>query len=362
MRLHVPFEALWSMPIEVPYSLMLRAGGYAWSCGQLALDSDSSVMAADDLGAQCRIVRDYVDEILTRGDLPASSVQRMLLYHVDRGIGERDRMLHIFRQRFGDAVLLDPIPVPHFYYDGVLLEVDVFCRMGGSRTDSTSRAGAALKLVDSGEFVWASLETSADSLGAATQLLEENVQQLGIARADVLSEHWFAPNRLLSEAAARFSKSGHEMDAGALVDVGRGTDSIRGIFTFVRGASLSGGSERHDTEDLRILSRRGGAFTWVHARSLNRNLDLVDQTKQIMGGIERVFDRLGVTFAEVVKSTAHYTGGSSPEELHDNMRVRNGYYSKPGPASTGSPVYGFSDPASRIVVDVTTMRDPESSG
>lgn len=358
MRSHVPFEALWSMPIEVPYSLMLRAGNHAWSCGQLALDSDSSVMAANDLGAQSRIVRGYIDEILIRGDLPASSIRRMILYYVERRPGDRDRMCDIFRQHFGNAVLLDPVPVPHFYYDGVLLEVDVFCDMGDGRSGSRSRAGLALEFVDSGEVVRVSLETSYDSLELATQMLEENVQELEIGRADVLSEHWFAPNHLLSETASQLSQSGHKSDAGALVDVGRGTDMIRGVFTFVRAASHAGEPEVQNFDGLRILSRSRGAFTWVHARSLNRDLDLVDQTKQIMGGIERVFDRLDVTFADVVKSTAHYAGSSSPEELHDNMRVRNGYYTKPGPASTGLPVFGFSDPASRIVIDVTAMRDP----
>lgn len=349
------------MPIDVPYSLMLRVGNFAWSCGQLALDSDSSVLAADDLGAQSRIVCNYIDEILARGDLPASTARRMLLYYVDRGAGDRDQVLEIFRQRFGDAVLLDPIPVPHFYYDGILLEVDVFCGIGDIRLGSDSRSKVALKLVDSGEFVWASLETSDGSIETAWQMLEENLQGLGITPANLLSEHWFAPNHLLSKTTAYLGKSGHEADAGGLVDVGLGTDAIRGVFTFVRGASGAGGPEVEDFDGLRIVSRSKGAFTWVHARSLNQDINLVDQTKRIMGGIERVFDRLGVTFADVVKSTAHYVGGSSPEELHDNMRVRNGYYVKPGPASTGLPVFGFSDPASRIVVDVTAMNDLHAS-
>ena len=88
------------MPIEVPYSLLIRDGGFAWSCGQLALDGDTGVIGPDDLGIQSGTVSDYIDEILARGDLPVSSVRRLLLYHVDRGTGERNRMLGIFRQRF----------------------------------------------------------------------------------------------------------------------------------------------------------------------------------------------------------------------------------------------------------------------
>ena len=59
----------------------------------------------------------------------------------------------------------------------------------------------------------------------------------------------------------------------------------------------------------------------------------------------------GLGFMDVGKSTTHYVG-SSPEELHDNMRVRNIHYQKPGPASTGLPVFGFLHPASKVVVDL----------
>jgi hypothetical protein len=81
MRAYVPFETLWSMPAELPYSLLLRPGDYAWSCGQLALDEDSSVLAAGDPIAQSRIVCDYIEKILARGDVPISAVRRLRAGH-----------------------------------------------------------------------------------------------------------------------------------------------------------------------------------------------------------------------------------------------------------------------------------------
>jgi hypothetical protein len=44
------------------------------------------------------------------------------------------------------------------------------------------------------------------------------------------------------------------------------------------------------------------------------------------------------------------------EQLHINMAVRNGYSTRPGPASTGIPVYGFADPGARNVIDLTLRR------
>jgi len=71
-----------------------------------------------------------------------------------------------------------------------------------------------------------------------------------------------------------------------------------------------------------------------------------------------MFDASAANPKDVAKSTTHYVGGSTAEELHDNMSVRNRRYTKPGPASTGLPVFGFADPASKIVVDITLVRRP----
>ena len=45
--LRVPFADLWGMRIEHPYSLLVRAGGHAWTCGQCPLAPDASVVGWD---------------------------------------------------------------------------------------------------------------------------------------------------------------------------------------------------------------------------------------------------------------------------------------------------------------------------
>ncbi len=75
-----------------------------------------------------------------------------------------------------------------------------------------------------------------------------------------------------------------------------------------------------------------------------------------MAVIDQALHEHGIGFDAVVKSTSHYVGGGSPDELHDNMAVRNRYYDKPGPASTGLPVFGLAGDDSRIAVDVLAVR------
>jgi hypothetical protein len=59
-----------------------------------------------------------------------------------------------------------------------------------------------------------------------------------------------------------------------------------------------------------------------------------------------------MSFADLVKLTARYTGGASEEELHGNTKVRHGFYASPGPASTGLPVPALGNGACRIAIDV----------
>ncbi len=80
---------------------------------------------------------------------------------------------------------------------------------------------------------------------------------------------------------------------------------------------------------------------------------LVEQTSRIMQAVEQSLVRSGLGFHDVRKATTYYISGSSAEELHDNMAVRNAYYSRPGPASTGLPVKGF--PNADALISVKLM-------
>jgi hypothetical protein len=91
---------------------------------------------------------------------------------------------------------------------------------------------------------------------------------------------------------------------------------------------------------------------WIAARSLGHSLSLVGETQAIMGAIADTMRARGWSFDAVTKATTHYVGSSAAQDLHDNMSVRNAYYRRPGPASTGLPVAAFPFSPSRIAVDV----------
>ncbi|MCP4960438.1 MAG: hypothetical protein GY925_14365 [Actinomycetia bacterium] len=306
-RSHVSFAGLWSMAIDVPYSYLLRDGDLAWTCGQLALDSEANAIHNGDLAAQSSVVCDHVDAILERAGLSRHGVQRLYLYHANSPDDAIAAMLDVITDRLGSSVDLVPLAVPHFYYDGVVLEVDVF--WGGPAA----------------ELRWVH----------------------GPGGRSRLSEHIVSPSDSLTDHV-------EALDPGAVIDGGPHLTETRWI-----GVDVADGVVRSDvgiTDSVSVVSRRSEPFLWLQGRSTDEGKSLVAQTEALMRRLAEVLATHGYEFTDVVKSTTHYIGGNTAEELHDNMSVRNAYYRSPGPASTGVPVHGFADPRSKIVVDLTLIR------
>jgi enamine deaminase RidA (YjgF/YER057c/UK114 family) len=353
VRSFVPFGGLWAMPIEVPYSLLVRDGDLAWSCGQVPLDGAARVLAPGDLARQTEIVCDTVEEVLRRGGLAREDLGKLLLYYVAREDGDRERMTALCRARFGARPLLVPIAVPHFYYDGLRLEVDAFAGARRGQVVEKSNAAGSVHILDGGELAWAAVNLVPGRLAEGEDLLGAALRELDLHKDGRISEHWIAPP---GATAQTLRETDLISDEGALVAGACDRDEVIGELTFAKGNGEAARTWSKEVSDVRVAGRQRGRLTWVSARCLDGGLDLVEQTTHLMAAIERMLRELGVTFQDVVKSTSHYVGGSTPEELHDNMGVRNHYYRKPGPASTGLPVFALADPNSRIAVDVLAAR------
>jgi len=350
-RTFVPFDSLWHMAIDVPYSFLVRDDDQAWSCGQLALDRDANVLAPHDLPAQSRVVADYVAEIIGRAGLDADDIARLVLF-VDAGhLSDADDMRAAFHTRLSSNIILDIVPVPHFYYDGVVLEVDVFC----GALEPALPTGPGLTLRRDRDVVWASIDGPVSEIEDAARRLDLALADLGVTRSHLVSTHWTIPSTDLVPATELAADLGLLPDPGAAVSSGSANGTTNGRFLFARNPAVADATST--SGNVVTSAARSGRWGWIQARSIDPSDDLVEQTRQIMAAIGARLGDHGVGFDAVVKATSLYVGGSSAAELHDNMSVRNGYYQRPGPASTGLPVFGLADDRSRIVVDVMYARD-----
>ncbi len=364
-RIVVPFDT-WSMQVDVPVSQLVREGGFAWSCGQCPLDAEGQVQFKDDLRRQTTLVCEYIEQIAQRGGLDAAAIAKMIVYHVEGMPGAGAAMLQILRQRFGEVPLLVPVGVPHFYYDGMMIEVDVFFGPKVRRlpTATDAETGVSIEAVEGDGLVWtlcrvANTDTGTTSSAERAETLVELLEGYGVSSRQLLSDHWFLPPAqktgpvpTLSPIAACGLVS--NQDAAAIVSDNAANDLV-GDLTFVSGAANTVQTEAGGNELATTVCRRSDGFAWISTSCGDSALGLVEQTRVMMVEIEQTLTRQGMTFSNVAKLTAHYVGGATADELHGNMTVRHGFYSNPGPASTGLPVAGLNHPGSQISIDVVAL-------
>ncbi len=368
-RTVVPFDT-WSMQVDVPVSQLVRHGDLAWSCGQCPLDAQGQVLFSGDLVAQTASVCDYIDQITQRGGMDRSAIAKLVVYHVADRPGAADAMVAVLRQRFGAVPLLVPVAVPHFYYDGMMIEVDVFFGPDIRRlaTAGDAEAGVNVEAVEGGGLVWAQCHVPGSGSGPlsgarSTRALQSLLGGYGLSASNLLSDHWFLsaddePDEAPGQQLSGLEDSGLITDCNAAVITSAARSSagvLAGDLTFVAGMQCTLDVISSGTASVAAYCRRSGTFLWVSASCGDPSLGLVGQTAAMMRDIEAALVGQGMAFSNVAKLTAHYVGGATPEELHGNMTVRHGYYASPGPASTGLPVARLHGTGARISIDVMAL-------
>lgn len=353
----LPFDTVWKMRIEHPYSLFVKDGNLVWSCGQCPLDGAGEVLAPGDLLSQATAVTGFIRQFLAEIGCDASAVGRLVVYYVKTRDGDAALLGDLFKAKFGREVLITPIAIPYFYYEGMLIEVDVFGSVAPKRhreiTDDAT--GARLDVVDTDGLSWAnfSVPRLPDDGDDLAEILRRLMGEAGLSPDRLLSGQWFVG----SEQALRQVNSTRErlaLDSCGVVSVDHDGLEALADLTFSEAAashqSFDGADRRDWPEGVEITLRKSGDHFHIGGCDPTGGHGLVGQAQRIMRALEQVLRQSGLDFADVRKATTYYVSGSSAEELHDNMAVRNRYYSKPGPASTGLPVKSFAQSETLISV------------
>jgi enamine deaminase RidA (YjgF/YER057c/UK114 family) len=350
------------MRIDHPYSLLARANRHAWSCGQCSLSDDGSVLAPDDLARQADHVDDYIQRILGKAELSRANVGKLVLYHSTPDAAGIESMLSRFRAACPDAILL-PVGIPFFYYAGMQLEVDVHAAETRAPLVAVHDEQRLLRVqaVDAGELIWVSLEVLSQSDAPQQSTLRwpgaAVVRDLlngaaGVSPGMLLADHWFVGSGAARPALEYFREADLVSDFGAALGVTLPPGIVAmAELTFARNGDAPTLAVRSSSGAM-VSARSSGSHFWIAARSVSPAVSVVGETKAIMAAVEETMRVRGWRFEDVCKATTHYVGSSAAEDLHDNMAVRNAYYRRPGPASTGVPVAAFPFSSSKIAVDV----------
>lgn len=345
----LPFDNVWKMRIDHPYSLIVKDGGLAWSCGQCPLDADGAVLFPHDMVAQAKAVAGFIARYLGDMGCATSSIGRLVAYYVKTASNDDRRLKDLFQQAFGQSVQVIPVAVPHFYYEGMLIEVDVFAsdEKGDGNRFVDDESGLVMDVSDAGPFFWVTVSAPPTAGRDFVPRLQRLLDQASLSPDALLAEQWFLPvgcdigDLALSAGGETIMVSDPYADIGAALIFAKAPVSVgqpTGATTGASGLSMS-------------LHRAGGYFN-LKALHASPDLSLVQQTVEIMEAVETVFAETGLSFRDVRKATTHYVAGNSAEALHDNMSIRNRYYPRPGPASTGLPVEGLIAPGAQISISL----------
>ncbi len=357
-RSYVPFD-VFAMRVEVPVSTAVRDGDLGWTCGQCPLSDQGAVYAPGDLLAQTEFVCDMIETVMARAGFTPSAVGKLHVYFAAKTESDAVDALALIAARFDHGLLIVPIPVLHFYYGGMLIEVDVFAADNLQVLTPFEAGGVRLEMVDAGDQVWAYASVPlADSTAADTVVLVADA----LTRHGLDQEHLLADLWMMSGTDSDARQIGHSAQNHQLMTNPEALVRLADAAPPVVAAALSFGKQPvavltdvKTDDELRLTLKKSGRMIWSSGTCTDSSLDLVGQTSMIMQGLDASLRAAGASFADVVKLTAHYTGGATEEELHGNMKVRHGFYANPGPASTGLPVAGLGNEKCRIAIDVAAV-------
>ncbi len=360
-RSHVPFD-VFAMRVEVPVSTAVRDGDLGWTCGQCPLTGHGDVYAPGDLLAQTGFVCDMIEKVMARAGFASSSVGKLHVYLAACSEREAGDARQLIAARFDHGPLIVLIPVPHFYYVGMLIEVDVFAAARVMARTPCEAGGIRLNLVEAGDQVWAHASVSPDAgtkMSDPVKLIAEALTRHGLHQDHLLGDLWMicGDGRDVREIAENAHHHQLLTNPDALVRLADpALPAVAAVLTFGK-QPVSVVTNEGSGDKLRLTLKTSGSMTWVSGTCADTRLDLVAQTSAIMDGVDGCLRAAGLGFVDVVKLTAHYTGSASEEDLHANMKVRHGFYSSPGPASTGLPVRALGNGACRIAIEVVAVCD-----
>ncbi len=410
-RSHSWPEDHWGWPIELTHKHGLRCGEMIFVGGQVDLDSEGCVRHPDDLARQTQEAMAY--RARGRADLGAdrSDLVKLVAYYVGEGPDAEALMLETIAEALPKAAdaswggpVISLVPLPALAYDGLVSEIEAVAMRGedGARLPRRIVSAEGLAPLPApfvhglacGDMIFVGDQAAMDETGAVIapgdvvtqsrammERLGEVLGRLGADFGDVVklnvfyvgsgdAETWAVPAKI---RAGFFPEPGPAATGVPLPGFGQAGLMTRISVTAMRdpaGGRLAKSFSwpeghwdwtthlpyKHANRCGRMIHVGGQVSLDGNGRVIDPD-DMAAQTRRSMDYIERALAELGAGLDDVVKVTAFYQGGASAALIHENLTIRSGSFSDPGPATTGVPVPFLAYENMLIEIEVTAMLD-----
>ena len=393
----------WHWSVELTHQHGVRGGELLFTGGQADLNHAGEVVNPELLEPQCQSVIRFVENILHDLDATLADVIRWVVYFV----GDAEDEAHILSlldkaTPASCKPTVSTICLPALCYPGMRIELEAvaFCPAENSTQKVQYARGENLPAladgfshaVRCGDLVFTS-DCSAvsangkvqepDNLTAQTHLmmecLDNTLKLVDASMDDVLklnvfylgdgtAANWSEPALI---RAAHFTNPGPAATGIALQHFAH-----PGLMTKIAvTAGVDAGKTPRDyawpenhwdwTEPLPYkhgnrfgnLIHLGGQVALDQQAQVLHPDNMAEQTRLAMQNIASVLAEFGATLDDVVKVTTFYQGSASASALHENLLIRSGSYSKPGPATSGIPVTNLVYESMVIEIEVIAIVD-----
>jgi enamine deaminase RidA (YjgF/YER057c/UK114 family) len=304
-RIYVPFDDAWGMQIVPRVSQGVRIGRFGATCGQCDLDAAGQPRHPGELWPQVEVVGRHLRRRLEQVSARPDRVRRLEAFYV--GPADEERLRTALCEELGSETDVLLIPLEHFYYPGMLIELDAFFE---DSEELTFRTG-------DGDDV------------------ESILEQLGLPEESLL-------------AARIYYRDG---DARPPETIGTAAVTAVPLATLPCPVRLAAIAANTPPSDLLFLP---GQLPLEPG-------DLAAQTRAVMTRLGSILEQAGASFADLLKVTTHYVGTDIPDELHRTLEIRSQFYAEPGPASTGIPVPRLEPGDATLVVEAIVALNATST-
>jgi enamine deaminase RidA (YjgF/YER057c/UK114 family) len=361
MRRFVPFGSKWAMGIDVPYSLAVIDRARLWSCGQCPLDLSARPLHPGNLAQQLRVVAEQIRDAFSPYGVSPDRITKLVAYVAHEEATPLEAVEGHLRQVLGSVPVIVTIGVPAFYYAGMMVEIDVYgstVRHSGPTVRRVTEGVLALSVECGGErHIRLRFESNAETNRFDAEL-RRSLRYWGYTEQSIVSAHLFVDRHQAAALDIAGIAAALRADRGVavLAELPRGSAVVADIVcTWNPGLDEQQAVIAEEIGGVRIIARRSGGMLGVSGRCLTRQPGSAAATERVMTALSATLTAHGLSSADVVKQQTFYVGGASEEDLYENMRVRNGYYRRPGPASTGLAVYGMVDAGCLITVELLAI-------
>lgn len=377
-RLCVYPDNHWRMRVDIPYSMGVRHDDLFMLCGQADLQGEGEVRNSGDLYAQTASAIDHIQSIVEAMDCRVRDVSKLVVYYIPGVDFDINHYETWFADRVNTPVLpvITFVPLRHFFYPGVMVEIDAYGIVSPTeRVAMASATGPFSQAVKQGRFTHVGGLLAEDSAGHVVESddvvaqshyvlekLDSVLEFVGAGKEDIVKiNNWYVGGGAAHEwAKSAQVRVGYYPEPGP-VATGLPLTSLKRPGLMIQtdcwimldedGESLPkrhSWPEGHWDWPIHLPFKHGlrcdnMVFTGgqVSMNSAGEVVDLHDMKIQAATSMRNnvsVLELLGATMADVVKVNAFYAGSDDPDALHDNMKIRSSFFSKPGPASTGIPL------------------------